>query len=627
MKIWPFTNKKEGDAMLLSRLRNFFIGKPLATKNLIHERLTNLQGLAIFGSDALSSTAYATEEILLVLAVAGAATSFISIPIAIVIAALIVLVAVSYRQAIFAYPQGGGVYNVAKENLGETPALIGAASLVVDYILTAAVSVVAGVAAITSAVPALYPHRVLVGIIVIGLLTWANLRGVKESGKLFSVPTYIFILTMLGTVAYGFWKYFSGTLPTVNPVHATDTLSSLGMFLILRAFAAGCTAMTGIEAVSNGVQAFKAPESRNAARTIVRMAVVLGSVFLGLTFLAHWMHVVPIASGEETVISMIARALFGTTPLYFLVQAATSVILLLAANTPFAGFPRVASQLAKDGYFPRQFFNLGRRLVFANGIMFLSLFSAALVYLFDGSVHALIPLYAVGVFLGFSISQFGMIKHWQTAGAGNKKSIVINMIGCIATSVVLVVVFVSKFSHGAWVLVPAVIGFVLFMKSIKGHYTRVAYALSLNGGPVPDVFPEKTAVFLIADVNRATLYGMKFIRSLKPAHIQAFHVSMSTEDAEAFRKRWQGFFPDISLDIVVSEYRDLVGPILVYLKQVNERWKNDDLIVVMTEIVPDRIHHFFLHNQTAFRIRLAIEQDPDINAEIFAIPVKISEKI
>lgn len=593
----------------------------MATAAITHERLTNMQGLAIFGADALSSTAYATEEILLVLATVGASLSYISIPVAISIFGLILLVAISYHQVIHAYPQGGGVYNVASKNLGEYPALLGAASLLIDYILTAAVSTTAGVAAITSAFPSLYDNRIAIGIAIILVLMWINLRGIRESGKLFSIPTYIFVLSFLGMISYGIWRYLSGTFPVVQSSGIlAEPMGALGLLLILRAFAAGCTAMTGIEAVSNGVQAFKNPESENAARTLQRMALLLGAIFIGITLLAYWGKIIP--AHDETILSQIARLLFDNSPLYYLIQGATALILLLAANTPFADFPRVASQLAKDGYFPRQFLNLGSKLVFANGIMLLSLFSAGLIYLFNGNVHALIPLYAVGVFLGFSISQFGMVIHWLNKGRGHKKNIAINSIGLIATSVVFVIVFLSKFTHGAWLLIPAILLIISGMKKVKQHYSKVERVLALDKNQVPEVMPEKTAVLLVSRFNLGALYALKLARSFQPAHVRAVHIAIDEKDGLEVKRQWEQRVSDVPIDILYSPYRDLIGPIINYLKEVDKQWKNDSLIVFIPQVAPSQWWHYFLHNQTNRRLQIAIEQDPDINPDIYEVTVK-----
>ncbi len=602
------------------QIRQRLIGEPLATHQFVHERLTNMQGLAIFGADALSSTAYATEEILVVLAAAATHTKFSAV-IALAITVLIFIVAFSYRQAIYAYPQGGGVYNVAKENLGETAALVGAASLLIDYILTAAVSVTAGIAAITSAFPFLYQHRVALGILVILALMWANMRGVRESGKIFSVPTYIFIFSFALLIGYGFFRHAIGTFPVILPIGQplAEPMGALGILLILHAFAAGCTAMTGIEATSNGVQAFKAPESKNAARTMIRMALFLGAIFMGITLLAYWGKVVPVDG--ETVVSQIAHALFDGGPFYYLIQGATALILILAANTPFADFPRVASQLAKDNYFPRQFYNLGSRLVFNNGIMVLAAIAAALIYLFGGSVHALIPLYAVGVFLGFSLSQLGMILHWKKQSGPHKRSILINSVGFAATSVVFVLVFFSKFAHGAWILVPGIILLVLAMKKIRSHYASVEKMMSL-GNPTPETASNKTMIILVSRLSRATLHSIRFAKSLNPARIRAVHVATEPKIVEKLKQDWARHVSDVPLDILTSEYRDLIDPLLKYLAEVEKQYANDALIVVIPQFVPQKLWQHFLYNKTAQRLRTEIEKDPNNHAQILEVPIK-----
>lgn len=606
------------------RLRRLLLGEPLATRALHNERLTNAQGLAIFGADSLSSTAYATEEILLVLAAVGAAAFVVAVPTALAIAALIVLVSVSYRQVVRAYPQGGGVYNVARRNLGELPALVGAASLLIDYVLTTAVSTAAGVAAVTSAFPSLLPQRVAIGVACIVLLTWANLRGVRESGQWFALPTYAFIVAFLGMIAYGVIRYLAGTLPTASQpaVAAAAVSGTVGLALVLRAFAAGCTAMTGIEATSNGVPAFKPPTAANAATTLMRMALLLGVIFTGITLLAMWGGVTPIHG--ETIVSQIARLLFDRSPLYFIIQAVTACILLLAANTPFAGFPRVASQLAIDAYFPRQFANFGSRLVYTNGILLLAAFAALLLALFHGDVHRLIPLYAVGVFLGFSLTQLGMIVHWYTVGRGSRRRMLVNAVGFTATTVVLGVVFVEKFTHGAWVLVPSVIGLVVLMRTINRHYRAVERSLALRGSPIPEILPRKTMVVLAARVDRALVHAVKFARSFHPAHLRAFHVAIDERGAAEFRAAWGEHVHGVALDVTVSEYRDLIGPILTYLRGVERRWDDDTIVVVIPEYVPPKIWQFFLHNQVALRIRLALEHASDLNVEFLNVPAKVA---
>lgn len=609
-------------------ISQFFLGKPLATRQMKHERLSNAEGLATFGTDAVSSTAYATEEILQALVGGGLLFLSVSIPIAMVISLLIFVVAISYRHVIRAYPQGGGVYNVAKANLNEMFALMGAASLMVDYILTSSVSISAGIAALTSAVEPLYHHRVMLGVIVIIGLTLINLRGVRESGKIFSYPTFAFIGIYAGMFIYGAIRIAQGTFPVAIMPPQREFMGVLGIALILKAFSSGCTAMTGIEAVSNGVQAFKSPESENAAKTLMRMATILGAIFLGITFFAWYGNIRP--AETETVISQIARSLFGSGTYYYLIQAITLVILTLAANTPFAGFPRVASQLAKDGYLPRQFMNLGSKGVYHFGIAFLSLSSIALLMLFQGTTHALLPLYAVGVFLGFSISQMGMIRHWKHQSGHHAGHMAINAIGFCATTAVLVITFWSKFTHGAWMLVPAIIGIIYVMRRIKTHYDAMEQKLQINGMKAK-VYQDKTMVVLVSAVNQATLYALAEAISYRPKHIKALHVAIEETDIEETQRKWnqcqeKGLIPDdISLEMVYNEFRNITATVLQYLKEVQDLWDNDELIVVIPEVIPPRWWQHILHNQTAAILRISIENDPVINAEILDVPFKVKD--
>lgn len=602
------------------------MGKPLATRQMEHERLTNSQGLATFGTDAVSSTAYATEEILQALVGGGLLFLSVSIPIALVISFLIVIIAISYRQVIYAYPQGGGVYNVARANLSETFALIGAASLMVDYVLTASVSVAAGIAALTSAIEPLYAHRVFLGFIVILFLTVINMRGVRESGKIFSYPTFGFIIVYAIMFAYAAYRIASGTFPVAPMPPPSEFTGILGIALILRAFSSGCTAMTGIEAVSNGVQAFKHPESENAAKTLMRMATILGIIFLGLTFLAQYGNVRPVET--ETVVSQIARALFGSGICYYIVQGITLVILTLAANTPFADFPRVASQLAKDGYLPRQFMNLGSKGVYHFGIAFLSISSILLLVAFNGTTHALLPLYAVGVFLGFSISQMGMIRHWRKESGNHTKNIAINAIGLSATVIVLAITFWFKFSHGAWMLVPAIIAIIYVMRNIKKHYRSMEQGLQINGLTQP-VHEDKMMLVLVSNLNEAALHALAVAKSHRPKFIRAIHVVIDEADIAIMQEKWdtcqqKGLLPpDAILEIRYSEFRNITATAIHYIKEIHTQWEHDALVVVIPEIIPAKWWQHFLHNQTAALIRLTIENDPDIDAEILDVSFKV----
>jgi len=594
-----------------------------------HARVTNAQGLATFGTDAVSSTAYATEEILQALVGGGLLFLSASIPVALIITFLIVIVAISYRQVIYAYPQGGGVYNVAQANLNKTMALIGAASLMVDYVLTASVSVSAGVAALTSAVEPLFSHRVFIGFLVILFLTMINMRGVRESGKIFSYPTFGFIAVYALMFSYGIFRIASGTFPVAPLPPPSEHTGVLGIALLLKALSSGCTAMTGIEAVSNGVQAFKRPESENAAKTLMRMATILGVIFLGITFFAWYGNVRP--SETETVISQIARALFGSGICYYIMQGITLVILTLAANTPFADFPRVASQLAKDGYLPRQFMNLGSKGVYHFGIAFLSISSTILLVAFNGATHALLPLYAVGVFLGFSISQAGMIRHWRKEPGNHARNIAINAIGFTATVIVLCITFWSKFSHGAWMLVPAIIAIVYLMRKIKAHYDFIDQQLKINGFARP-VYEDKIMLVLISNLNEASLHAIAVAKSHRPKSLRVIHVAINESDIQIKQGKWdaclqKGLLPvEAILEIRYSEFRNITATALEYIKEMRAKWSKDALVVVIPEVIPAKWWQHFLHNQTAALIRLNIENDPDIDAEILDIPFKVRKQ-
>jgi len=468
---------------MLTGIRRLLLGSPLPTAEEVHQRLTKVKALAVFSSDALSSVAYATEEILLVLVVAGSAALGLSLPIALVIAGLLAIVATSYYQTIHGYPSGGGAYIVAYDNLGVWPGLTAAAALLIDYVLTVAVSITAGIAAITSAFPALFPFRVELCLLAIAGITWANLRGVRESGTLFAIPTYGFVFIFLTLIVVGLARLITGTL---SPVPA-QTISVVGpgtqaltLFLILRAFASGCTALTGIEAISNGIPAFRKPEADNAGKTLMAMAALLTTMFLGITFLARSLGVVPVE--DQTVVSQIGRHVFGHGPLYLALQVATALILVLAANTSFADFPRLSAILARARYLPRQLTNLGDRLVFANGIIALAFLASSLVVLFGGQTHRLIPLYAVGVFLSFTLSQTGMVRHWyRERGRAWQWKAAVNGLGAVATGVVLGVIVASKFTHGAWIVVLLIPAFVWMFHTIKHHYVTLAEQLSLEG--------------------------------------------------------------------------------------------------------------------------------------------------
>jgi amino acid transporter len=582
-------------------LKSILIGRPIETEREKHERLSKTLGLAVFASDALSSVAYATEEILLVLVLAGTTMLHYSMPIGIGIAVLIAIVAISYRQTIHAYPSGGGSYIVAKDNLGINAGLVAAAALLIDYVLTVAVSITAGVEAITSAVPALQSHAVMLSMFSLLILTVGNLRGVKESGKIFAVPTYVFIGSITALVIYGIFKYFYLPHPPLPEYKEAPAGGILPIFLVMRAFASGCTALTGIEAVSNGVKAFKKPEARNASMTLTWMAAILGAFFIGITFLSNHYGILP--SESETVLSQLAHAVFSNGILYYIVQISTFLILILAANTSFADFPRLSSIMAMDGYMPRQLSNRGDKLVFSNGILLLSLFSAILIIGFGGETHALIPLYAVGVFLAFTLSQIGMVKHWiDKKGDHWQKSAVINGIGGITTAVVLIVIAGTKFMHGAWLVIIAIPTIVYLTKQVKSHYRSVATQLSLEGHVKETEFKHHSVIIPISGVQKAVIHAVKYAKALSD-DVAAVYVCLDPEETKRIQDKWLEYGMGVPLIVLESPYRSIMRPFLDFLDEVHARYKMGVITVIMPEFVPQKWWHHLLHNQTALLIK------------------------
>ena len=654
-------------------LKRFIIGRALRTEQSAHERLSKKTALAVFSSDALSSTAYATEEILLVLAVAAvygqAATFRYVVPISIGIGGLLVIVAISYRQTIHAYPSGGGAYIVAKENLGVNAGLVAGASLLVDYVLTVAVSIAAGVAAITSMMQGtryawLDQHKVFLCLIFIGFIALANLRGVRESGALFATPTYAFLISFLFMMGYGLFSYYTygGAAPIPGPEEIKTAegykLQPLTLFLLLGAFSNGCAALTGIEAISNGVPAFKKPEAKNAATTLVIMAALLTTMFLGTSVLAYLYGVHPHES--ETVISQFARIMF-TGPLawfYYVVQIATALILVLAANTSFADFPRLGSLLARDRFLPRQFATRGDKLVFSNGIVILAIFAGILVIAFGGDTSRLIPLYAVGVFLSFTLSQSGMVRHWlrERAQSGKKKttvskrededihytqstidrdplpdaelaaseqrgstfvtdevtdsthwkkSIVINAVGAVATFIVLCVFIATKFIHGAWIVVVVIPLLVFMFRAIHKHYVGVAKQLSTEG--LEELRPIKNMVIVpISGIHRGVVCALQYAKSIAPGHVQAVYVDFDEEATVKLREKWEQWGAGVQLVVLPSPYRELTRPLLRYIARL-ERKNGDTLVtVLLPEFVPAKWWQHLLHNQSSLMLKGAL---------------------
>jgi amino acid transporter len=608
------------DQGTLAQLRRLILGRPIPSHLAHHERFSRVTGLAVLSSDALSSVAYATEEILRVLMTAGLASLVYASPISLLIAGLLAIVAFSYRQTIYAYPSGGGAYVVSRDNLGQAAGLVAAAALLIDYVLTVSVSVAAGVAALTSALPALHEHRVSLAIAFIALLTIGNLRGVRESGKIFSVPTYFFILMMLGLIVVGLIRYATGTIQTVPAAALVEAAGAITVFALLRAFSNGCTAMTGVEAVSNGVPAFRPPESKNAASTLIVMAVLAIGMFVGITALAHAYAVVP--SEHETVVSQLARAVFGGRgSAYYLVQAATMLILVLAANTAYADFPRLASIVSRDRYLPRQFMNQGDRLAFSNGILVLSVCASLLIVLFAGETHALIPLYMIGVFVSFTLSQSGMVLRWyRLRHAGWATSAAINGIGAALTAVVLVIVSVTKAAEGAWIILLLIPCLVFMFIGTKRHYDYVASQLSLKGlrGPTRR---RNVVLVPIGGVHRAVIQAIEYARSFSP-DVRAVYVDVDPNATQAIRCDWARAEMDVELVVLDSPYRSLMEPLLEYIEQVDAESPDDYVTIVLPEFVPARWWHHLLHNQRALLIKAALLFKP--NTVVTSVPFHLT---
>jgi amino acid transporter len=585
--------------------KRWLVGSPIETTRWHEQRLSVPLALSVFSSDALSSVAYATEEILLVLSTAGAAALAYSLPIAGLITLLLAVLIASYQQTVHAYPGGGGSYIVARENLGTMPGLVAAAALLIDYVLTVAVSAAAGVAAVTSAVAFLREHKVAMGLLFIGIIAVGNLRGVRESGRIFAVPTYLFIGSLGLLVVVGLWRELTGRPPVEAPAAAIpDASHVLTLFLLMRAFSSGCAALTGIEAISNGVQAFKPPESRHAAITLLIMGTILGSFFLGITWIAHVYVVVP---GEgQTVISQLGRAVFGTGPMYFLMQAATAAILLVAANTAFADFPRLSSILANDRFLPRQLATLGDRLVFSNGIIILSGTAGLLIVLFGGDTHALIPLYAVGVFLAFTLSQAGMVmRHLRERDGRFRLHATVNAVGATATGAALAVIAVTKFTHGAWIVVVLIPILVVSFLRTHRHYFYVRSQLSLV-----EIEPERpirhTAIVPISAVNRATIYALRYAKSI--AHeVEAVHIGLDPHRAAKIQQQWKTWGGGVPLRILESPYRSLIRPLVDHIDDLmHGKRRNEMVTVVLPEFVTAHWWEGLFHNQSAFLIKGAL---------------------
>jgi amino acid transporter len=605
---------------IYAAVRRALFGRPLETEAEAGERLSKKTGLGVLASDNISSSAYATEEAMRVLALAGTGALVLTMPISFAIVVVLAIVVLSQTQVIRTYPGGGGSYAVARGELGPVPGLVVAAALLVDYVLTVAVSIAAGVAAIGSFVPAVYEHRVIWGLVLIAVLAVGNLRGVREAGLLFSAPTYVYLVAIGGLIAYGIALVAIGATPAAaqppTPFDASGT-EALGVLLILRAFSSGSVALTGAEAVANGTPSLKPPEARNGMITVVLMGTFFGSVFLGISFLATSIGAVPDMHEAETLNSLVTRSFVGVGPYYYLVQIATSVLLILAANTGFTGFPRLASVLADDRFMPRQFAYRGDRLAFSVGIIALAMIAAAVLAGFGGSVTALIPLYTIGVFLAFTLAQSGLVRRWYSRRErGWRWRLALNVVGVAATSVTLVVVAVTKFERGAWMVLVVLPILVFLLGAISRHYRTVADALTLEDLDTPLVrLSPPTVLVPIARLDRAAVRALAFALSVSPK-VRAVHLATSEETAISFRERWDRWASrssdghELPLDVIVSPFRTLLQPLLRYIDRIAER-ERGPITVVLAEYVPRHWWEFILHSQTAFRLKAALLFRPE----------------
>lgn len=589
--------------------KRLLIGRPLPNTAHDEQRLNNFSGLAVFASDALSSVAYATEEILLVLTLISTSNLSPILPIAVCIVGLLLLVTFSYRETIHAYPEGGGAYIVSKDNLGANAGLLAGASLLIDYVLTVSVSVTAGIAAIVSVFPELAGARVVLALCAVTLITFGNLRGVKESSNFFTPPTYAFIVLILILIAKGFFSLITGdtSLPYI-PGEIQLSMEGFSWLILLRAFSSGCTALTGIEAVSNGVKAFKKPEHKNASKVLLRLGIILSVMFLGVSFLTWHFHIIP--KENETVLSQLARELFGNGIFYYLIQAATCTILLLAANTAFNGFPALCSMIAKDCYLPRQLQHLGDRLVFSNAIILLTVMSSILIFLFGANTHGLIPLYAVGVFLSFTLSQFGMVVHQYKMKTRRWHSLLISLVGGMTTLVVLVVILISKFTHGAWLICVALPFIVYWFRAIHQHYKAVQKDLQLT--EKVQFKPIKNRVIIpVSNIHKGVVEALIYAYTLSN-DVQSISIVHDEQQEKMIREKWDSIVPGLPLIVIKNQFRSVYTPLLDYIK--HEQLKNpDDIItVVIPSFIPAKWWHNLLHNQSSAMLQLALRNKKNV---------------
>ncbi|KXG09523.1 APC family permease [Anoxybacillus rupiensis] len=609
----------------MASLKRLLIGSPMETKRLKHEKLPKWKALAVFSSDALSSVAYATEEILLVLMLLGTSVFFYSLPIALAIIVLLLVVTLSYRQIIYAFPSGGGAYVVARDHLGTTTSLVAGAALMIDYVLTVAVSISSGVAALTSAFPALLSWKVEIAVLLVLLLMILNLRGITESATVFAYPTYLFIISVLVLIAVGGWQlWHEGWNGFNHKEHASFEhffTSGYSMFILFRAFASGCSAMTGVEAISNGVPSFKPDCSKNAALTMGWMSVLLGTMFLGITILATGFGVTPVE--HKTVISQIGHHVFGNSLLFYLFQLITMLILVLAANTSFAGFPQLASIIANDRFLPRSLAARGDRLVFSNGIILLSVLAILLIILFQGETHSLIPLYAVGVFLSFTIGQGGMVKKlWKDKKRAT--TLAMTMAGMIATGLVTIITIVAKFTQGAWLVILSIPLLVMMFYRIRSHYDNLGEQLKLDEQEWEsrEKVMKPKVVIPISGVSKLVAQSIQYARSIS-GDITAISIVFHEEEEQKLRAKWERFYPNIELKVIYSPYRTILSPMLDYISQLEKETMGAPITILMPQFIVKKWWHTLLHNQTAIFLRFFLILKKDI--VIATLPYHLKE--
>jgi amino acid transporter len=590
-------------------IKRLLIGRPLKTKELASERLSIFRALAILSSDALSSVAYGTEEILLVLAGVGAAAFGLSVDIAVAITLLLAVLVVSYRQVIDAYPNGGGAYVVSRDNLSPTFSYLAGASLLVDYTLTVSVSVAAGVAAFTSAVPSTFPYTVPMCLLFILVVTVVNLRGVTESSSVFMWPTYVFVGSVLLMIALGL-THLGGASSAAHVERLRRATEAVDLFIILRAFSSGCSALTGVEAISNGVPLLKEPSTRNAKATLVWLGVLLGAMFLGVSVLAARFHILP--TTQQTVLSQVAHDVYGNGILYYILSFSTTLILGLAANTSFNGFPIMASVMANDHVLPHMFRSRGDRLVYSNGIVVLAILSGLLIVVFHGNTNNLIPLYAIGVFTGFTLSQAGLVVRWRrTQPRGWTRRALVNGIGAVTTAAALVVFGVTKFTEGAWIVLLMIPLMMLWFRQVHRHYEEVARELQMYEDPPPLAPRETMIVVPVVSIDRLAAEALSYATSLT-GQVVAVHVAFDEAEEAAFRARWEVWQPEgVRLVVLRSQYRSVIRPFLRFIDSVKVQTRTQ-VVVLVPELIAARRWQAILHNQTGVMLEMTLRLRKDV---------------